>query len=796
MVPSILARNQEPSSRSFDLTEDLKKALDSGCQATLDVECLDTVAEIRLNGVSLGAWENMFARVREEVASLLRPEANSIEIRIGSSEKAAAEKAKRLPYPIPASEYPVCSPHRNLIRKVQCMSGWDWGPCLLSGGVYDSIGIVASGNVRAEYLRVGTEQIDSTGDFLVRVRAEIEARNPGDARLLVRFGGETYETHATVKAGSGVIGLEFRVSSPGLWWPRGSGAQTLYEIEAIVDDAQDASGTSGLAQRFVRKIGFRTLEVRTREDGIGREMTFVVNGKAIFAKGANWIPADALPGRWTGKRIGELLKSATDANMNCLRVWGGGRYESDVFYELCDELGILVWQDLAFSCALYPSTGEFLCEVEKELRHQVKRLSHHPSLALWCGNNEALGAITWYEESKKNPARYIADYDRLTEQTAGRIVRELDPGRLWWPSSPSAGPDDFSDNWHSDERGDMHFWSVWHEGKPFSEYLSVRPRFCSEFGFQSFPSLGLVKTFAPPDELNASSPTMEWHQRHPRGNSLIVDTMLRYFRMPKDFPSLLYLSQVQQAVAIKTAVEFWRSNRPRCMGSLYWQLNDVWPVASWSSLEYGGGWKLLHYEARRFYDPATLVFVVHPETIELHALNDLFAPLECVARIMFRSFDGESDELSRIERQIPPESAIPIWSVNRSELRRPADSGYLEVRFTLDTRTGTARGERGEIAFLTEPKRCNLPDPGLRTAVSAVRDKGTGDETLSIIIEAVSGPAFFVAPEMEGAAGRFDDAGFHLARGEKRTLRFLGDASFVVTNPSSLVVRHLRGSYE
>ena len=283
----------------------------------------------------------------------------------------------------------------------------------------------------------------------------------------------------------------------------------------------------------------------------------------------------------------------------------------------------MIWHDMMFSCALYPSTPGFLANVEREIRHQVKRLRDHPCIALWCGNNEDVGALTWYPESRKNRDRYIVDYDRLNEGVIGRVVDECDPTRTFWPSSPSAGRGDYSDNWHDDRRGDMHYWSVWHESKAFSAYYEVSPRFCSEFGYQSFPSVELARGYCPPGQMNVTSPVMEHHQRHGRGNALIVEMFTRYFRMPEGFENFVYLSQVQQALAIKTAVEHWRHLRPTCMGTLYWQLNDNWPVCSWSSLEYGGKWKLLHHAARRFYAPTIVSAFQRPDrTVEVWLTSD------------------------------------------------------------------------------------------------------------------------------------------------------------------------------
>ena len=691
----------------------------------LDIAVIDTIAEVYLNGLLLGESSNMFCRFRRDVTSLLSPGRNLISILIRSPEAEAARIAASLPYPIPASTYPVSSSHRNLIRKAQCMAGWDWGPCLMTGGIYDGIELIGTDGPRIEYLRtsiaaLGAFDPDAHGpipvsgpDFSVTITAEIYSLGEAEAILTVSLAGEKSTRHIALPGGLSAVETALTIKKPALWWPAGMGAQALYGLEVSLEAPGSGTMTSGSAHRSRKNIGFRQLTVSTEEDTIGREMRFIVNGRECFILGANWIPADALPSRATEEKIQSLLQSAVEAHMNCLRIWGGGRYESDYFYDHCDELGFLIWQDCMFSCALYPSSPDFLSLVEKEIRHQVKRLADHPCIALWCGNNEALGAISWYEESKASPARYIVDYDRLTEGVLGKVIKELDPGRCWWPSSPSAGPNDFSDNWHSDERGDMHFWSVWHEGKPFLDYLSVRPRFCSEFGFQSFPSLGTVASFSTPDERNISSPSMESHQRHPRGNSIILETMLRYFRMPKNFNETLYLSQVQQAMAIRTAVEYWRSERPRCMGILYWQLNDVWPGTSWSSIEHDGTWKLLHYEARRFYDPLLLVLLIRGGNIELRAVNGGFLDLDGEWELAFLGFGGETLSISAGKAELKAESASLLRSMALAGVPDRPERCFVEARLKVqEVASGalatTRSFDRRATLFLTEPKRCHL----------------------------------------------------------------------------------------
>ncbi|HUW40631.1 MAG TPA: glycoside hydrolase family 2 protein [Rectinemataceae bacterium] len=811
--------------REFELDE---RFLSAG-QVFLEAESIDTVAELELNGRPLGRSSDMFRRFRADARALLSGGTNLLSVLIRSPEKAAAEAAAALSYPVPCSTYPVSSPHRNLLRKAQCMSGWDWGPCLMTGGIYDGIGLVALDGPRIEYATTSSrpERGDDTRrSWSVRVKVELEASAAMEAELEIELAGARATRRLSLGAGSSVHIEELMVEGVESWWPAGYGAQPLYDLVVACRPASGAAGGGAAAggpggHELRKRVGFRELELLNEENEAGKSMTFRVNGREVFCKGANWIPADALPARWSKARVEGLLRSAVEANMNCLRVWGGGRYESDYFYELCDGLGLLVWQDLMFSCALYPSSPEFLGEVEAELRHQVRRLQDHPALALWCGNNEALGAITWYEESRSSPTRYVVDYDRLTEGVAGRVVRELDPGRPWWPSSPSAGPNDFSDNWHSDSRGDMHYWSVWHEGKPFSAYLDVKPRFCSEFGFQSLSSYETAASFLPPGEFNITSPSMEHHQRHPRGNTIILETMSRYFRMPSGFRETLYLSQVQQALAIRTAVSYWRSLMPHCMGTLYWQLNDLWPVASWSSLEYDGGWKLLHYEARRFFDPVYLSLFVKDGVIHAVGVNDGEHAVLGDLVLCLRRFDGSLLMDIAADGDLAPRSATELWKMPIASLPCLPEDVYLAahlegVHAGLPRSPGSARphsvapagssidgvpsvtGGRAEILrrsqlFLTEPKRCSLVDPRLEAHI----EEGGKGPVLQLTAHA---PAFYIEARAEGIPGRFDDAGFYMLGGETRRLRFItpegASAPSASKLRSALRIMHLRASYE
>ncbi|MEA1911146.1 MAG: glycoside hydrolase family 2 protein, partial [Spirochaetota bacterium] len=515
----------------------------------------------------------------------------------------------------------------------------------------------------------------------------------------------------------------------------------------------------------------------------GISMLFRINGRDIFAKGANWIPIDALPENETEEKYETLLNDVVDANMNMLRVWGGGQYENDVFYQKCDQKGILIWQDFMLSCALYPSHSDFLKNVEEEVTYQINRLKDHPSIALWCGNNEDIGALTWFEESRNNRDRYLIDYDRLNEGVVGRLVRSLDPDRRWWPSSPSAGEGDYSDNWHDDSKGDMHYWSVWHEGKPFESYYDIIPRFCSEFGYQSFPGIESVKSYAGMDQLNISSPDMIHHQKNERGNSIITSSFIRYFRFPLKFEDFLYLSQVQQAYAIRTAIEYWRAMRPICMGTLYWQLNDNWPVASWSSIEYSGKWKLLHYAAKEFYKPVHLsVFSKDKKKIEIYGLNDTDKDISGLLLIEIMGFDGTILEKKEYKVKLNIDSSTKLNEYFISENLDFRTNYFLIATFT------SSEISTNNYSFLALPRECNLKKAVFKTKIS---EPGKNIE----IQMNTDLPAFFVQPELE-VLGRFSDSGFLLLPGKTKTIIFKPDKNMEIEKiESTLNIRNLRSTY-
>ena len=734
----------------------------------MELEFVDTFAELFLNGEPLARLGSSFIRHRIDVSGRLRPGTNQLRIRFSPAGAEAIERAKRQPFPIPWSVSNNKVPDLNMIRKVQCHGGWDWGPCLMVAGIYAEPVLHFYEMARIEAAQIRQRH---HGDGKVTAIAEVELLAPADTIVPVRFelAGQSVIRDVAVSAergGKALLSLD--IDSPDLWWPAGHGAQPLHEATVSIP-----------GDSVRRSIGFRTLEVVTDKDATGASMFFRVNGVDIFAKGANWIPADALPAAITSERIDALLVAAVEANMNMIRVWGGGFYEFDAFYDACDRLGLLVWQDMMFSCSQYPSTPEFLAEIDAELRYQIQRLSSRPSIALWCGDNEVIGSLNWFEISRNNRDRYLVNYDRFN-RVIDQAVRDTDPDRRFWPSSPCNGDMDYGDAWHDDRSGDLHFWDVWHSNKNFDHYHTVKPRFCSEFGFQSFPSMTGIRAFAGgPENWNATSPVMEFHQRDGAGNSRIIDTMARYFRVPSGFENFVYLSQLQQAMAIETAVRYWRSLKPHSMGALYWQLNDVWPAVSWSSIDHSLAWKTLHYHAKRFFAPVAIAARMLEGRLVVRAINDRHEPVTLETRLRSFGLDGLMIDERHARASVPPDQAIEVLAVPAPS----AQDRFYVIDALVD---GVASPERQLVVFPDVPKRFALPE-----ATVSIQEVGAGRFVLS-----ADAPAFYVRAEAEGMVGHFDDASFLLLPSEPRTITFSPQAGTPPPRAADVTLHHLRASYD
>ncbi len=702
------------------------------------VSMLDTLAEVVVNGVPVLRTANMFRSFRIDLSDVLRVGSNDIEIRFGNVVAEAARLQAAQPYFVPFSANNTPIHNGNMLRKPACDFGWDWNIALAPFGVYGDIGLEPV--VAARVASLVIDQVHAPGRVVVSVEAQIE----GDAEgKTVTF--DLAGVSATAVITRGVARADLTINNPVLWWPAGSGAQVLHDLVVTLG-----------AQAVHRRFGLRDARLITEKDAAGLGFKFAINGRDIFARGANWIPADALAGRITVGAARDLLQSAVDANMNMIRVWGGGRYEPDWFYDLCDELGLMVWQDFMFSCHIYPANDAFLADVAIETREQALRLHHHASLILWCGDNELIGALTWFPETRANRDRYLVGYDRLN-RTIETALKAAVPGAVWWPSSPSPGPMDFGDAWHDDSKGDMHFWSVWHEGRDFDHYRDVRPRFCSEFGFQSYPSMDVIRRFADPKDWNIAAPVMESHQKNAGGNARIAETMFRYFRFPVDFENFVYLSQVQQGLAIKTAVTHWRSLKPHCMGTLIWQLNDTWPVCSWSSLDHGGGWKLLHHMAKQFYQPLLVTAVPVTGGFDLRAVNDAAETVTLTVNTLAVDMSGKTRPLAGATVTVSADSAVRVIHIPAIDIA--ADEMLAYVWHHAD---GTPVS--GDVFAPRPYKAYDLLPPEL-THVMAPQG-----EDWQISIEATA-LALFVSLESD-VPGRFSTNAFTLFPGHSATVTF------------------------
>lgn len=719
----------------------------SGETAYLRLEKLDTVTTVYINGKKAADTDNIHRIYFVDITQFLKDGRNTISIVFHSAEKEAERRNESLDYPVPCSLYPNGSPHRNLVRKTQCAAGWDWGPCIMTAGSYITPVIITTNSLLLREFAVTMKKREDEWELDYELYL-LGITNKGKTDITISLLGKEYSLsvrnrkgdfieHKTVKVKEGDVSL---------WWPAGMGKQSLYETAVRVGSYTKK-----------RKLGFRTIEVKNNVTMGGKELTVCVNGKDVFLKGSNWIPLDALPSRMTKKRYDSILKDAVAANMNALRIWGGGWYEKEEFYDAADRYGLLLWHDMMFACSTYPAAEWFLFSVEAELRDQIRRLKSRPSIALWCGNNEDLGALGWYEETRKNRERYEEDYLRLNDETVARVVTEEDPSRIFWPSSPCAGPGDFSDNWHNDGSGDMHFWSVWHEGKDFDFYHSVKPRFCSEFGYQSFSSPFTVSLFCPEDERSLTSPSMLHHQKNERGNEIMIEEFQRLFSMPHTFEDGLYLSLVQQALAIETAVTYWRSLMPYCMGTLIWQLNDVWPVASWSSIEYTGRWKVLHYAIKHFYAPLSPLLYITDDTLYVKVINDTPERRKVHVTVSLISFSGE-----RVEKRdyLIPVEEKSVVTVEEIKGKRKGEFVYVTLR------SGNVKEER--FLLFNKPNEEKIEESGLR--VKSIEKKGEK----FIITLTSSRPSLFTLVDTKSIEGHFSDSYFALLPEEERSLVFKG----------------------
>lgn len=634
---------------------------------------LDTLAEIYINDSLLAKTNNMHRTWRLECKSFLNQGDNQIRVvfraPITYIESYEPGEHKDISYIATGAMR-----GNQYLRKAHCMFGWDWGAQLPDAGIWRDIELLGYSDGRIEDVEIIQQHHQDRVEL--KINTELILLEEGSYTL--EYTLTTPENKELIHQGS-VKGSSnsytITVEQPELWWPNGYGEQPLYHLTVALQNQNQQSDHKEFT------LGLRTMTISQEKDEWGSEFAFMINGVKIFAKGADYIPEDLVYSRITRDRIQYLLDSCVRANFNCIRVWGGGYYPSDTFYELCDQLGLVVWQDLMYACNVYDLTKEFEENIINETRDNVKRIRHHASLGLWCGNNELESAWCEWPAFQPHSAHLRADYIKQFEYVLPNAVKESDSQTFFWPSSPSSGG--CFDNPVDENRGDTHYWDVWHGLKPFEDYRNYYFRFCSEFGFQSFPSIKTVNSYTEEEDRNIFSRVMESHQKNDAANGKMLYYLSDNFLYPKDFAGLLYVTQILQGVAIKFGVEHWRRHRGRCMGAVYWQLNDDWPVASWASVDYFGRWKALHYMAKNFFAPIAGTIARTENTIEAHIQNERMNEKKCKVNMTLRKMDFTILREDAFEAVVPALTAVKLGEIDYSNLVSGQENQvYVEAVFT------------------------------------------------------------------------------------------------------------------
>lgn len=716
----------------------------SGDRILLRCDGLDTLAIISLNGKTIAETDNMFRQWEFNVKDKLVRGSNSIEVHFDSA--AAYSKKRMAERRLPQWDQPMGNAY---LRKEPCNFGWDWGPRLVTAGIWRDIGLIAYTTARLDDIHILQQHREKAVALKIDATVEVARSSKLSVRATVGYRGQAVTVEKTIKGNK--VRLPLTIESPELWWPNGMGKQPLYSVKVeLLDDQGDRLDVQ------TRRIGLRTLRLDRHKDRWGESFQFKVNGIPFFAKGANWIPADAVLSHMTRGRYKQLIEDCAESNMNMLRVWGGGIYEDDAFYQFCDEKGICIWQDFMFACAGYPTFDPaFLENVKVEAEDNVRRLRHHPCIALWCGNNEMEAGLVGDEWSDTQMS--WKDYKKLFDRLLPGVVEQLDPQTDYWPSSPHTPVGDRMKSYLPGS-GDAHLWGVWHGQLPFEWFRTCRHRFNSEFGFQSFPEPKTVRSYTTDADRNVTTHVMEHHQRSGIGNTTIMRYMLDWFRLPTDFDMTLWLSQILQGMAIKYACEHWRRSMPRGMGTLYWQLNDCWPVASWASIDSLGRWKALHYMAKAFYAPILISGLEDNEkgTVEIHVTSDLMESREGQMSWVLTDVQGEIIDQGSKAVDIAPRKSKRIGTLRFKKIIE--EKGVRDLMLWIDLTVG---GKRVSTSFVTfaRPKHLELQSPGITTRVGKLKN-GFYKVSLS-----AKKPALWTWLELDGTDAQFSDNFIHLRPG-------------------------------
>lgn len=716
-------------------------------------EGIDTYAKVYLNDSLVLSANNMFRSWTADCKKLLKPEQNHLLVRFEPALKYSQQEQKKLKYTLPGDE-------KVFTRKAQYQYGWDWGPRFITCGLWRPVKIIFWNNFRLRDVQVVTGRLTDTL-AAVELHVNVHADNPTTMYYKVILEGsrrDSFYFEQLIYGGDSMVVLPVSIRNPERWHSNGNGRAALYKF--TVEARTPLSPT----QSLTTTAGLRKVELVQEKQAKGTGFYFLENGQPVFMKGANWIPADNFLPRVSHHKYSELLIAAKDANMNMLRVWGGGIYEDDYFYDLCDSLGILVWQDFMFACSMYPGDAAFLANVKNEVRDNVIRLRNHPCIALWCGNNEIdEGWKNWgwqkqYHYSAEDSAKVWKDYLKLFHRQIPDQLAALDPSRPYWESSPSTG-------WGRDEsltHGDVHYWGVWWGNEPFEKYKSKTGRFMSEYGFQGMPSSQAINSFTDPADRNLQSASMKSHQKHPVGYETIDHYMKDWYKDPKDFESYRYVSQLLQAEGMRTAIEAHRRAKPTCMGSLYWQLNDCWPVTSWSSIDYTGSWKALHYAAKESFRNYLISVDDTGKFLNIYIVKEDTGLRKATLMILVEDFSGSVLRKDSAFAYLAPDRATLVY---KTELENyPVLYNLSRTFLKLELRDHNQLLS-SSVYYFKKPKDLLLDKASVQSAVQKDGEK----YSVTLSCKTLAKNVFL---DIEGSNVHFSENYFDLLPGEIKTVFF------------------------
>ena len=731
--------------------------------AVLELDGLDTYADVFLNGALILRSDNMFVGHKVPVKSVLRKGENRLLIRFRSAVKEALPQWETNGFDYPADNDHSSKRVSIYTRKAPYSYGWDWGIRLATFGIWRPVRLVFSDVARIEDYYVRQASVSaSKADVDNRLEITNVTSQPVSALLKVAYhysANDTKEVQKQIelRPGENTVSLPVMIDNPHLWMPNGWGEPSLYKFTASVS----VDGVEVASQE--RQVGLRSIRVVMEDDEHGKSFYFEVNGHPMFAKGANFIPDDALLPNVTTERYKRIFEDVKAANMNMLRVWGGGIYEDDKFYDEADRNGILIWQDFLFACTTYPHDPLFLKRVEAEAEYNIKRLRGHASLAMWCGNNEIYEGVRYWGWKNKYTAEAFAEmnrgYDVLFRQLLPDMVKRFDSDRFYMHGSP------YEANWGRPESwkiADSHNWGTWYGRKPFESFDSEIPRFMSEYGFQAFPEMKTIRTFAEEKDFELESPVMNAHQKATIGNALIKQTMGLYYKVPAKFEDLVYVGLVLQGQGMRHGIEAHRRNRPYCMGSLFWQLNDSWPVVSWSSIDYYGNWKAMQYQSQRAFAPVLINAIKEGDDLCVYLISDELQDRDDVRlTVELMDFDGKSHGKWTHSGKLSANTSMLFLKKRVDEFLSKQDAATSFLRFTLKAKNGAALAD--EVFYFAYPKDQKLPEARIETSV---KRRGEAIE-MTLKADKLARDIFIEVP-VQGV--RFSDNFFDLLPGQRKKI--------------------------